>query len=504
MPKPISFGKIDIGLTAGGAGDTSEPADDTPFRILVIGNFSGRSEDRERAPSWRPIPIDRDNFDRVLATLRPELHLPLAEAPGVSMRVTFSSLDDFHPDQLFGRLELFQSLRDLRQRLSNPATFAAAVADMVPEPKTPAAAEGSEFVASDNLLEQILGKTAARPQPVEALPEGRAWSSFLERILRPHAVSGDDPRQAERLRQVDEAISAQMRALLHAPAFQSLEATWRGMFLLIRRLDTDAHLKVYLLDISKTELLTDLTGFEDLSSSNYYRLLVEQTVGTPGAPPWALVAGIYEFDSSPEEVQALGRLALLSHRAGAPFVAAARPRLLGCDSLEQCPDPRTWKPLEQQQADYWQALRQLPEANYLGLALPRILLRLPYGRETSPTEQFEFEEMTAVPAHESYLWGNPAFALAYLLGAGFSRFGWEARPGVFDVLDGLPLHVFEEDGGRRIKPCAEVLLTERALERILDLGLIPLLSAMESDTVRVGRFQSLSRSGRSLAGRWAE
>ncbi len=189
--------------------------------------------------------------------------------------------------------------------------------------------------------------------------------------------------------------------------------------------------------------------------------------------------------------------------AGAPFIAAASDRLLGCESLAQTPDPREWRrPADAEGSRVWEALRKLPEASYLGLALPRFLLRLPYGADTVPTETFEFEEMEEIPKHEQYLWGNPSFACVCLLAQTFSESGWDIRHGIIQDIEDLPLHVYEEQGESLTKPCAEVVLTERAAEKILDKGIMPLLSFKNQDKIRVARFQSLADPPTYLAGRW--
>lgn len=148
------------------------------------------------------------------------------------------------------------------------------------------------------------------------------------------------------------------------------------------------------------------------------------------------------------------------------------------------------------------ALRAVPEAASIGLALPRFLLRLPYGRKTDTIESFDFEEMMQPPEHEDYLWANPAFAGALLLAQSFSEHGWYMRPGTHGQMDVLPLHVYERDGESELKPCAEVLLTEESAERVLEHGLIPLVSLKGQDALRLVRFQSIAEPLRALAGRW--
>jgi len=150
----------------------------------------------------------------------------------------------------------------------------------------------------------------------------------------------------------------------------------------------------------------------------------------------------------------------------------------------------------------WQVLRQLSEAAYLGLVLPRFLLRLPYGKDTDPLDALDFEEMPSRCGHEDYLWGNACFACALLLGKAYSLEGWRFTPGNTLDVDNLPLHIIKDKGESRIKPCAETLLSERAAERILETGIMPLLSFVNQDHARLVRFQAVVEPMTRLAGRW--
>ncbi len=312
-----------------------------------------------------------------------------------------------------------------------------------------------------------------------------------------------DDRQAAALQVIDRALSAQMRALLHTPAFQALEAAWRAVYFLVRRVETSTQLKLYLIDISQEELCRDVLSSPDPGKTQTYRLLVEKTVGTAGAERLALIVGNYTFGTKRDDAEALGRIAKIAHAASAPFLAAASSTLLGCASLTETPHPRDWKtPLEPDAARAWDVLRRSPDATWIGLALPRFLLRLPYGKETDAIESFDFEEMPGEPQHQDYLWGDPAFACALLLAQSFSDDGWEMRPDTHSEITGLPLHVYKHDGENELKPCAEALLTEEAAERILESGFMPLVSLKGRDAVRLVRFQSVAEPLRALAGRW--
>jgi len=518
MARPFDFGEVN--LTAGGDDSPATPQSETPFCVAILGDFSGRTSRGVSEPGSiadrRAVLVDRDNFDEVLAKISPEIHLQLGGTDS-AVSLQFSELDEFHPDRLFERAPLFQRLQAIRARLQDPASFAAAVEELglgssPPAPAKPHASEPPPSVASavprvaaGNLLDQMIEQTETQDsggRPRRAPDELR---DFVRRVTEPHLIAAADPRRTEVVEAIDRAISAQMRAVLRAPDFQALEATWRAVFLLVRRIETDSQLRLYLIDISREELAADLETSSDLRATGIYRRLVEKSVGTPGAEPWALIAGNYAFGPERKDAELLGRFAKIAAAAGAAFLAAASPRLLGCISLAATPEPRDWKPPQDADgASAWAALRRLPEATAIGLALPRFLLRLPYGRKTDPIESFDFEEMPDTPSHENYLWGNPAFVCALLLAQSFSEYGWDLRPGVISQLDGLPLHIYEQNGESALQPCGEALLTENAAEHILERGLMPLVSFKGKDTVRLVRFQSIAEPLRALAGRWKQ
>lgn len=513
MAKPFNFGEIN--LVAGEATIPTIPDSKTPFCIAILGDFSGRVNRHICYPASiatrRAVLVDRDNFDQVMAKLAPEIRLPLGGASG-PLSFRFSTIDDFHPDQIFQRSPMFDRLRDLRSRLSDPETFAATADELgisfraqskprEPEAVRPAAAPDVSGLASESLLDAMIEESESGA-PTTHRERRDEVQEFARRIAKPYAAAAADPRQAEVVAVVDRAVSGQMRALLHVPDFQALEAAWRAVLLLVRRIETNTHLKLYLVDVSQEELTADLTSSTDLRATGTYQRLVECSVGTPGAEPWSVLGGNYIFGPEREDVELLGKLAKVAIAAGALFVAGASPRLLGCASLATTPEPRNWKP-RAEHVESWAALRGLREASSVGLVLPRFLLRLPYGKKTDAIESFDFEEMPGTLAHEDYLWGNSAFACCLLLAQSFSEAEWQMRPGTISEIERLPLHVYEHDGESELKPCAEALLTEDAAEQMLENGLMPLASLKGRDVARLVRFQSIAAPLRALSGRWA-
>jgi type VI secretion system protein ImpC len=494
MSRP-SFTKVEI-ETGERREAVDRPEAEDPFHIAILGDFSGRENRGELDPKLhgrKPVLVDRDNFDEVLAHFAPELQLPLGGLQGPRIPIHFRELDDFHPDRIFEKLKIFQALRQTREWLNDRSTFDGAAEEVrswsgggTPKSSQPPATSGSgaSRLSARELFEETLKATESRSA---ASQSGRALDDFqalVRDIVAPYVEPKPDPQGPKLIAQVDAAISGQMRALLHNPDFQALEALWRGVSFLVRRLSTGVDLKVFLIDIAKPELGSDLVAT--------YELLIEKSIGTPGAEPWAVLAGNYTFDRSDADLALLARMAAVARHAGAPFLAAASSSVL---DRKPRADPEA--------ARSWDALRRLAQATWMGLALPRFLLRLPFGKQTESTEAFEFEEFPAEPRHEDYLWGNPALACAYLLGEAFSESGWRLRPGEINEISGLPAHVYRADGEPQLKPCAEALLTEDAAEAMLDQGLMPLLSTKGSDSVRLLRFQSIAEPVAPLAGRWS-
>jgi type VI secretion system protein ImpC len=311
-------------------------------------------------------------------------------------------------------------------------------------------------------------------------------------------------KQAELIAKVDDATSDQMRALLASPEFKQLEATWKGLDFLVRRLETGEQLKIFVADVTKEEVVSDLRASEELGESGTYHLIVDRTVGTPGSKLWSALAGIYEFEDSVEDIEALGRMARLAALAGAPFLAGGTAHLAGVEAIHENPDPDDWdRPLAADVEAAWKALRRLPEARYLAVALPRFLTRLPYGKKSNPAERFQFEEMPNGSQHEAYCWACSSILCAAALARGFEELGWNLRPAGAVDLDGLPMHVYKEDGESVVKPCAEVLLVDRAADRITDAGLVPIQSFKGGDTVRVRGITAVASPTTPIAGRWS-
>ncbi len=479
--------------------------DEPPFRILMLGDWSG---DAEKSDLHRrnPLEIDRDNFDDIMKKLRVRLEL---ELEGGGLTLEFNGLDDFHPDELFKQVPMFADLRDLRRRLNNESTFNSAAREVrewfsVPEkPANVSSSENEHASPADNLLDAILSKPGGgAPPPRQAASS--ELSSFVSDLVRPHLVAVDENEQAGLTAAVDKATGDLMRKILHHRRFQRLEAAWRGLYFLVRRTETAADLKIYILDVSQAELTDNLKSASGLAETILYRHLIKDAIETPGSDPWSVVCGNYAYEPNVDDIAALMRISKIASPANTPFISHMRPAVIGVSSLADHPDPAEWDLTGgTNEGKLWAALRSQAEAQYLGLTIPRFIARLPYGSETDPLETFLFEEFTDTPVHDDYLWTNSCFAVALLLAQSYSEYGWDFARELIQDIDGLPVHIYEQNGETVFTSCAEVQLSQKACEQLMEYGLMPLVSFKNSDRLRLARFQSITDPVRILKGRWS-
>ncbi|MDH3376283.1 MAG: type VI secretion system contractile sheath large subunit [Gammaproteobacteria bacterium] len=489
--------------------------DDAAMRILIMGDFSGQGNRGAGNPAdlaERPIvAVDVDNFDDILFRFAPRLYLPIDTETDASVEVEFKQLDDFHPDRLYRELDVFAALRETHRRLCDPTTFAETASGLrreaVQRAEPAATAEKGAVLEEDedSMFERLLGHApVASPETRVAAPVARTdIQQFINRIVAPYIVPEPDPFQDQYVASVDTAISAQMRSVLHHAAFQSLESSWRGMRWLIDNLETGESLQLYLLNVTKEELRADIeSGQGDLSATGLYRLLIEQGVQTLGGTPWSVLVGHYTFAATADDINLLAALGVIGSQTGAPFLAAADSNLLGCRTLAETPDAREWTHRDADAEQRWHALRQSNAAPWIGLAVPRMLLRLPYGKNTDEVDDFEFEEMGPERTHEDYLWGSPALACAMLIGGSFLDRGWNMELGDRLDIDDLPAHTYTDQGESKLQACAEATLTEGTAGAILERGIMPLMSYKNRNAVKLIRFQSVADPVQPLAGPW--
>ena len=497
-----------IGFEFGWAGgDQSQRVENSPFVMMVLGDFGGHANlQHDQDPAWlMQVPVrnvDIDNIDQLWRVFAPALEIDI---DGVSVTLEPVGLDDFHPDQLYRNQPLFAELRQLRERLLDPATASEALTEVlesrseVPDnTASPELADNPDpAVGGDNMFERLLGERRAQPSPAAAASS--SLDSLISRVVGPHIVPAPDPKVDTAIEAVDRAIAESMRRILHHPDFQALEGAWRSLYSLVQETEIGEELQLKVCNVSKSSLLNGLpASAEALENSGLYQLLVGRFRRAADDESLSLLLCNYFFGGSVDDVALLAALGTMAEMHGAAVIGAAASELVGSPSLVQQPSYNDWSQLDN---PFWRQLRESPMAGRIGLALPRILGRIPYGKETDPVSSFDFEEIVA-HAHQRFLWVNPTLFCARLLAKSFAQSGWDMSPDDHTDIEDLPAYTYQEDGEKKMLPCAELFLPEMAAEAILGKGIMPIVSFRSRDMARLLRFQSIAAPVSALAGPW--
>ena len=362
--------------------------------------------------------------------------------------------------------------------------------------KQAAAAQTQEVSLLDQIVEQgRFGKeSAARERGKGMIME--FVSQFLEGEM---TLSRDaDATINSRIAQIDHLISIQLNEVMHHAAFQKLESTWRGLKYMMDQSETSAMLKIKVLNCSKKDLLRDLQRAPEFDQSALFKKVYEEEFGVFGGHPFGALVGDYEFSKHPEDIELLEKVSQVAAGAHAPFLTGADPALLNLESFANLGDPRDLgKVFDSTEYAKWKSFRSSEDSRYVGLALPRILMRLPYGRDTKPIEEFSYEESVDGTEHNKYLWGNAAWALGARLTQAFAKYGWcAAIRGVEGggLVEGLPAHTFRTDDGDVALKCpTEIAITDRREKELADQGLIPLVHCKGTDYAAFFSVQSCNK-----------
>ncbi|MCK2056120.1 type VI secretion system contractile sheath large subunit [Methylobacterium sp. 37f] len=300
------------------------------------------------------------------------------------------------------------------------------------------------------------------------------------------------------IRELDKKLTVQVNEILHAEEFQKIESAWRGLHHLVMNSETDSSLKIRVLNASKSELYRELRQYPGArwDQSPLFKQVYEAEFGQLGGEPFGCLIGDYYFSHQPTDVSLLRDLSKVAGAAHAPFFAAADSTLLGMDSYTELANPRDiGKIFDTPEYAAWKSLRDAPDSRYVGLCLPRVLARVPYGAKTEPVEEFAFEEETDGHKGEKYAWMNAAYAMATNINRAYKECGWTVR--IRGVESGgevanLPSHTFPtDDGGADLKCPTEIAISDRREAELAKAGLIPLIHRKNTDKAAFMGAQSL-------------
>jgi type VI secretion system protein ImpC len=360
-----------------------------------------------------------------------------------------------------------------------------------------------------SLLDEIVTATKLKPSDDSYSLAKKGVEALIAQLIEPGKKIEKISKAVvdDMIAEVDEKLSRQLDAILHNPKVQELESSWRSLKFLVDRTDFRENIKLEILNVSKDDLLEDFEDAPEIPKSGLYKTVYTAEYGQFGGQPYAAMIGNYDFGPGPQDIKLLQDVASVAAMAHAPFISAAGPQFFGLDDFTNLPQLKDLKSVfEGPQYTKWNSFRESEDARYVGLTLPRFLLRLPYGPDTQPVKAFNYQENVS-DGHDKYLWGNTAFAFASKLTDSFSKYRWCANiigPQGGGSVEDLPLHQFEAMGAIQTKIPTEILVSERREFELAEEGFIGLTMRKGSDnaaffsanSVQKPKFFGISKEGK--------
>jgi len=348
---------------------------------------------------------------------------------------------------------------------------------------------GATTTVSDggSLLDQILAEAKVTPADTDTYAIARQGiTAFITEVL----TSSDKHRRIDKatvdvmIAELDSRMSAQINVILHNPQLQKLESAWRGLKYLVDKVDFRENVRIEVLNVSKQDLIDDFEDSPEIPKCGLYRTVYSAEYGTFGGRPIGLIVSNYDFGPGPQDMQLLTNCAAVATMSHAPFIGNTAPQMFGEESFDNLPKLKDLKSLfEGPQYARWHAFRESEDSRYVGLCMPRFLLRLPYGQATVPVKSFNFEE-EAIGNHDAYLWGPASIAFATRVADSFAKYRWCPNiigPQSGGAVEDLPLHQYKAMGEIQTKIPTEIQLTERREYELSEEGFIGLVYRKDSN-----------------------
>jgi len=349
-----------------------------------------------------------------------------------------------------------------------------------------------------SLLDSLLAEARLKPRDEGYEATRRGVHAFMTALLVPeHAQDRiDRPLIDTMVAELDRRLSLQVNEILHHADFQQLESAWRSLKFLVDHVDFRENIRVDLLNASKEDVHEDFEDSPELTKSGLYRLIYSNEYGVFGGRPYAMICAGYDFGPGPHDMDLLAKCASIAAMAHAPFISNASPEFFGEKSVLGLPYLKDLESLfKGPQYARWHSLRDSEDSRYVGLCLPRFLLRLPYSESTVPVKDFDFTEDVS-GHHERYLWGYASTAFATRVADSFAKFRWSPNiigPQSGGAVDGLTLHQYEALGQLQTKLPTEILLTERREFELSEEGFIGLVFRKSSENAAFFSANSVQR-----------
>ncbi|MCF8104192.1 MAG: type VI secretion system contractile sheath large subunit [Desulfohalobiaceae bacterium] len=383
---------------------------------------------------------------------------------------------------------------------------------MAEEQKAQEQKQAAEIQEEGSLLDEIIKATKVKPDDDAYSITRTGVQAFIDELLKPgrEGVKISKALVDEMLADIDQKLSAQVNEILHNQQFQKMESSWRSLKYLIDNTDFRENIKISVVNASKEDLLDDFEDSPEIPKSGLYQTVYSQEYGQFGGQPYGAIVGNYDFGPGPQDIKLMQNIAGVAAMSHAPFLSAAGESFFGVDSFDDLPNLKDLESIfEGPQYAKWRSFRESEDSRYVGLTVPKFLLRLPYGADTVPSKSFNFSEDVSA-GNGSFLWGNTAFAFASRLTDSFANYRWCANiigPQGGGAVEDMPVYNFESMGAIQSKIPTQVLISERREYELAEEGFIALTMRKGSDNAAFFSANSCQKPkffGNSAEGKQAE
>ena len=416
-----------------------------PFRILVLGDFSLKSDDYiSEGPE--PTSVNTENFNSILKEHNITLGIWVENHlinGGEDLNITFpvTTLDDLSPDSVVETVPQMKKLIEFKNRLIK--------------------------IRQDNLL------SSGDPAKID---EGN--KEFLSSI----GIDILNLKQEQFnfvIAEIVFRLNKQLDEIVHSNEFVEIESLWRGLYFLVEKIDPRENCTVDILDVSKESLRHDFEEWNDISESSLFKVLYDDEFGQFGGNPFGAMIGTYSFSHRVKDIDLLKNISRISAISHAPFIADLSPEFFGTKNMSHLAEINEINDLIEKGVQYqkWRSFRATDSAKYIGLTLPGFKLRSPYDYRFDSINSFNYKE------GDSNLWGNASYAFASCLLNSFARSRWCLNitgPEWGKVTD-LFCHTDNILGKNQLSISTQMLISEEKEAQLTQAGFIPLIHQKNSE-----------------------
>lgn len=470
-----------------------------PFNIGIIANLHGETIPTKDYKSRKFINIDQDNVMDVMKSINPSITIPYKLSLSTinetditnSISINFTHIDNFSPDYL---LDTIGPLHDLYTRLQ----LLRELAIKMQNNHNSYLQVGVALCNNNEDISSLLKK-------YNIVVSNDVIEMFEELILCKFTECDEDNivyKTYNYIMKIESILSKCLNDILHIPAFQELEATWRGIMYMIQKVSWSQTLCLKIFDCTKLELIKDLNSALEFDQSYIFQQVYEEQYGTYGGSPFGMIGVDFYVGNDSVSVGLLNKFSEVMAASHCIGIYGISPSLFDLNSFTELYKIRDIaKVFNSKSFTQLRGFRETDDSRYIGLLMSRYMSRLPYSSTDNPIEKIpSFKEIVMTDDinckndHNKYVWSNPIYLYATCVAESFFNYGWFGSiigPENGGLITPLNISLYKNEDNETVIKCpTEIIITDRREKELSDHGIISICFC--KDTNKAAFFSSVS------------